>query len=149
MILLTISILALVYWIMGKDVKPLLERVKSVNWRSKMGEIRDKLQPWALKVGRVAARPLVTFYYVMADEKTLTLDRVLIYAAIAYTIVPMDLLPRSVFKLLGVLDDGAAILYVYRKIKDRVTPRIKAAVEDTLNEWFGVEYVVVKRTNNM
>ena len=149
MILLTISILALVYWIMGKDVNPLLERVKSVNWRSKMGEIRDKLQPWALKVGRVAARPLVAFYYVMADEKTSTLDRVLIYAAIAYTIVPMDLLPRSVFKLLGVLDDGAAILYVYRKIKDRVTPRIKAAVEDTLNEWFGVEYVVVKRTNNM
>ncbi len=149
MILLTISILALVYWIMGKDVNPLIERVKSVNWRSKMGEIRDKLQPWALKVGRVAARPLVTFYYVMADEKTSTLDRVLIYAAIAYTIVPMDLLPRSVFKLLGVLDDGAAVLYVYRKIKDRVTPRIKATVEDTLNEWFGVEYVVVKSTNNM
>ena len=149
MILLTISILALAYWIMGKDVNPLLERVKSVNWRSKMGDMRDKLQPWALKVGRVAARPLVTFYYVMADEKTSTLDRVLIYAAIAYTIMPMDLLPRSVFKLLGVLDDGAAVLYVYRKIKDRVTPRIKAAVEDTLNEWFGVEYVVVERTNNV
>lgn len=149
MILLTISILVLVYWIMGKDVKPLLGRVKSVNWRSKMGDMRDKLQSWALKVGRVAARPLVTFYYVMADEKTSTLDRVLIYAAIAYTIMPMDLLPRSVFKLLGVLDDGAAVLYVYRKIKDRVTPRIKATVEDTLNEWFGVEYVVVKRTNNV
>lgn len=129
---------------MGKDVKPLLERVKNVNWRGKINALMDKLRPWALKAGRVATRPLLQFYYVMDDDNTSTLDCVLIYAAIIYTIIPMDFLPRSVFKFLGVLDDGVAMLYVYKKIKDKITPEINAKVEDTLNEWFGVEYELIK-----
>ena len=80
----------------------------------------------------------------MDDENTSTLDRVLIYATIIYTILPMDFLPRAIYKFLGVLDDGVAILYVYKKIKDKITPEINAKVEDTLNEWFGVEYKLVK-----
>ena len=130
--------------IMGKDVKPLLYRVKNVNWRSKINVLMDKFRPWAFKAGRVNTRPLLQFYYVMDDDNTSTLACVLIYAAIIYTIIPMDFLPRSVFKFLGVLDDGVAMLYVYKKIKNRITPEINAKVEDTLNEWFGVEYELVE-----
>lgn len=104
----------------------------------------DKLRPWALKAGRVATRPLLQFYYVMDDENTSTLDRVLIYAAIIYTILPMDFIPSVIYKFLGILDDGVAMLFVYKKIKDKITPEINAKVEDTLNEWFGVEYELVK-----
>lgn len=142
--LITISLLILAYLIMGKDIKPLLERVKNIDWRGKINALMDKLRPWALKAGRVATRPLLQFYYVMDDDNTSTLDRVLIYAAIIYTIIPMDFLPRSVFKFLGILDDGVAILFVYKKIKDKITPEINAKVEDTLNEWFGVEYEPVE-----
>ena len=142
--LITISLLILAYLIMGKDVKPLLERVKDINWRGKINALMDKLSPWALKAGRVATRPLLQFYYVMDDENTSTLDRVLIYAAILYTILPMDFLPRVAYKFLGVLDDGVAMLYVYKKIKNKITPEINAKVEDTLNEWFGVEYELVE-----
>ena len=142
--LIAISILILAYWIMGKDINSLLERAKSVNWRVEYSDMMDKLRPWALRVGRVAARPILQFYYVMTDDKTSTLDRVLIYAAIAYTILPMDLVPRAVYKFLGVLDDGVAVMYVYRKIKGMITPKINAKVEDRLNEWFGVEYRVVE-----
>ena len=142
--LITISLLILVYLIMGKDIKPLLERVKNIDWRGKINALIDKLRPWALKTGRVATRPLLQFYYVMDDENTSTLDRVLIYAAIIYTILPMDLLPSVIYKFLGILDDGVAMLYIYKKIKDKITPEIKAKVEDTLNEWFGVEYELVE-----
>ena len=142
--LITIALLTLIYMIMGKDVSSMLERLKSIDWRAKINSLMDKLRPWALKVGRVTARPMLQFYYVMDDENTSTLDRVLIYAAIIYTIVPTDFLPRSIFKLLGVLDDGVAVLYVYKKIKDKITPAINAKVEDKLNEWFGVEYVMVR-----
>ena len=142
--LITISLLILAYLIMGKDVKPLLERVKDINWRGKINALMDKLSPWALRAGRVATRPLLQFYYVMDDENTSTLDRVLIYAAILYTILPMDFLPRVAYKFLGVLDDGVAMLYVYKKIKNKITPEINAKVEDTLNEWFGVEYELVE-----
>ncbi len=142
--LITISLLILAYLIMGKDIKPLLERVKNIDWRDKINALMDKLRPWALKAGRVATRPLLQFYYVMDDENTSTLDRVLIYAAIVYTILPMDLLPSVIYKFLGILDDGVAMLYVYKKIKNKITPEINAKVEDTLNEWFGVEYELVE-----
>ena len=142
--LITISLLILAYLVMGKDISGLLDKVKNIDWRGKINALMDKLRPWALKAGRVATRPLLQFYYVMDDDNTSTLDRVLIYAAIIYTIIPMDFLPRSVFKFLGVLDDGVAMLYVYKKIKNRITPEINRKVEDTLNEWFGVEYELVE-----
>ena len=142
--LITISLLILAYLIMGKDIKPLLERVKNIDWRGKINVLMDKLRPWALRAGRVATRPLLEFYYVMDDDNTSTLDRVLIYAAIVYTILPMDFIPSVIYKFLGILDDGVAMLYVYKKIKDKITPEINAKVEDTLNEWFGAEYELVE-----
>ena len=138
--LITISLLILAYLIMGKDIKPLLERVKNIDWRGKINALMDKLRPWAVKAGRAATRPLLQFYYVMDDENTSTLDCVLIYAAIIYTISPVSLLPSAVYRFLGVLDEGAALLYVYNKVKDKITPEINAKVEDTLNAWFGSEY---------
>ncbi len=142
--LIAISILILVYMILGKDVSALLQRVKNVDWRGEIRRLMEKLRPWAIKAGRVAARPLLQFYYVMDDNKTSILDRVLIYAAIIYTILPMDFIPSSVYKFLGILDDGVAMLYVYKKIKDKITPEINSKVEDTLNEWFGIEYELIE-----
>lgn len=139
-----ICITVLAYLIMGKDVKSLLEKLKNVDWQGKASSVSDKLKPYALKVGRVAARPLLTFYYVLNDEKTTTLDRVLVYAAIIYTISPVSLIPAAVYHLLGVLDEGAAVLFVYKKIKNNVIPEIRQKVEDTLDEWFGAEYEVVE-----
>ncbi|MBQ2882922.1 MAG: DUF1232 domain-containing protein [Alphaproteobacteria bacterium] len=142
--LIAISIMILAYMIMGKDITPLLNRVRNIDWRGKINAVMEKLRPWASKAGRVATRPLLQFYYVMDDDNTSTLDRVLIYAAIFYTILPMDLIPSVIYKFLGILDDGVAILFVYKKIKDKITPEINAKVEDTLNEWFGVEYEIVR-----
>lgn len=139
-----ICLMILAYWIMGKNIDSLLERVKNIDWHTKVNNLMDKLLPYALKAGRTATRPLLQFYYVMADEKTTTLDRVLIYAAIIYTISPANLIPSSVYRLLGILDEGIAIVYVYNKIKDKITPEINSKVEGTLNEWFGVEYEFVE-----
>ena len=132
---------------MGKDVSALLEKFNNIDWRSKINSLMERLRPWALKVGRVATRPLLQFYYVMDDENTSTLDCVLIYAAIIYTILPLDFLPSVIYKFLGVLDDGVAILYVYNKIKDKITPEINAKVEKALNELFGVDVDVSSKNN--
>ncbi len=142
--LIAISLLILAYMIMGKDITKLLEKVRDIDWRDKITNLMNRLRPWALKAGRVATRPLLQFYYVMDDEKTSTLDRVLIYAAIVYTILPLDFIPSVVYKFLGVLDDGVAMLYVYKKIKDKITPEINRKVDDTLDEWFGVEYEMIE-----
>lgn len=142
--LTVVCIMILAYCIMGKDIRSLLERVKDVDWHEKAEALRDKLKPYSLKVGRIATKPLLQFYYVMTDEQTSTLDRALIYAAIFYTISPISLIPSAVYKLLGVLDEGAAVIYVYRKIKDKITLEIDARVNRTLYDWFGVEYEIVQ-----
>ena len=134
----------LVYCIMGKDIRSLLEKVKDVDWKGKGEELMEKIKPYAQTVGRTAAKPLLQFYYVMVYESTPTLDKVLIYAAIFYTISPVSLIPSSVYKLLGVLDEGAAILYVYKKVKERITPEIELKVESILDEWFGTKYELVE-----
>lgn len=92
--LTVICITLLAYCIMGKDIRSLLERIKEVDWKGKSKELFDKLRPYALKAGRVAARPMLQFYYVMTDEKTPTIDKALVYAAIIYTISPVSLIPR-------------------------------------------------------
>jgi uncharacterized membrane protein YkvA (DUF1232 family) len=56
----------------------------------------------------------------------------------------MDLIPSVIYKFLGILDDGVAMLYVYKKIKDKITPAINLKVEETLNEWFGSEYEIIE-----
>lgn len=144
MMLTIICITILAYCIMGKDIRALLERIKGVDWNEKAKELSDKLRPYALKAGRTAAKPMLQFYYVMTDEHTSTMEKALIYAAIIYTISPVSLIPNAVYKLLGVLDEGAAVLYVYKKIKGKITPEINTKVEKTLGEWFGTEYELIE-----
>lgn len=135
-----ICLTILAYWMLGKDSSALLKRIRKVDWHAKINDLTDSLRPHALKAGRTAARPMLQFYYVMDDDRTSTLDRALIYAALIYVVSPVNLLPSAVYKLLGILDEGVAVLYVYRKIRDRITPEINARVDATLDEWFGVEY---------
>ena len=89
-------------------------------------------------------RPILQSYYVLSSNDTPLLDKVLIYAAIVYTVYPVSLLPATVYKLLGILDEGTARLFVYKRIKSRIIPEINSQVEDVLNDWFGVEYEMVK-----
>ena len=88
-----ICITALAYFIMGKDFSSLLDKVKNIEWREKADELFQKIRPYAKKAGRAAATPILQFWYVLQDDNTSTLDRVLIYAAIIYTIMPMALFP--------------------------------------------------------
>lgn len=139
-----ICITILAYCILGKDIRSLMEKLGDVDWKRKADEVMEWLKPYAIKVGRAAAKPLLQFYYVMTNEKTSTLDRILVYAAILYTISPVSLIPSAVFKVLGMLDEGAAIMFVYRKVKEHITPDIDYKVEEMLNEWFGAEYALIE-----
>ena len=141
--IITLCILLLAYHLIGKPVGRLLERLRNVDWKTQISQLWDKLKTYALQAGRVATKPILTFYYVMQDSETTTLDKALIYGAIAYIMIPADLLPRKVLGLLGILDDAAVIAYVYKKIANKITAEITNKVEDTLDHWFGAEAVVI------
>lgn len=131
---------------LGRPVGHLFGKMTDVNWSEKfsslLGNDCSNLKEYALRVGRIAAKPFVTFFYVVRDEQTTTLEKVLVFAAIAYVLSP-SLVSKRVFRFLGVLDDGIAVAYVFTKIADKVTPEISAKVDATLDAWFGTEAVEV------
>ena len=141
--IITLCILLLAYHLIGKPVGRLLDRLRNVNWKTQFALLWDKLKTYALKAGRVATKPILTFYYVMQDSETTTLEKALIYGAIAYVVIPADFLPRKVLGLLGILDDAAVIAYVYKKISNKITAEITNLVENTLDRWFGAEVIAV------
>ena len=57
--LITLCLIILGYMIVGKDVKPWVERLKSVDWKSKLAALTDKFRESAIKVSRVSVRPLL------------------------------------------------------------------------------------------
>ena len=141
--IITLCILLLAYHLIGKPVGRLLDRLRNVNWKTQFALLWDKLKTYALQAGRVATKPILTFYYVMHQTETTTLEKALIYGAIAYIIIPSDLLPRRTLSILGILDDAAVIAYVYKKISNKITAEITNKVEDTLDRWFGAEAVIL------
>ncbi len=93
-----------------------------MDWRRKNNDLTETIKWYSLRVGRVAAKPVLQFWYVLSDAKTTTTEKALIYGAIVYTVMPASLIPRRLFGLLGVLDEGVAIVYVYKKVKSKITP---------------------------
>ena len=59
--------------------------------------------------------------------------------AILYTVLPFSLIPYKAHKILGLLDEGLAVLYVVKKVQHKITPEINTKVDETLNTWFGPE----------
>jgi uncharacterized membrane protein YkvA (DUF1232 family) len=141
MILIT-CIAIFIAWLQGKDVKSLLEKLKNVDWKKHSNKAWTGIKKYAKKFGRVAATPLLKLWFVLQDPNTTTLEKALIYAAIIYTVSPVSFIPASLYRFLGILDEGAAIFYVVNKVKDKMTPAIENKVKDTLDEWFGPEYSV-------
>ena len=95
------------------------------------------IKEYAKKAGRATTKTLLELYYVMVDPNTPRTDKLLIGAAIAYQILPKDLLPKSKFGLLGFLDNIAVLAFAYQKVKGAVTPEIETKVNATLEKWFG------------
>lgn len=132
-----ICITILAYAIAGKDINEQLAKLKDVDWKSTSTDIFEKIGIYSKKAGRVATKPLLQLYYVLTMGETTTLEKALIIGAILYTIMPFSLIPFSTHKILGMLDEGLAILYVIKKVQHKITPEIEAKVEETLNSWFG------------
>lgn len=131
-----ICITILFYLISGRDVKPLVEKVKNVDWKERSNKIFRFIKRYAMKVGRFTVKPLLMAYYVLTDAETSTTEKAMIYGCLLYVVLPVSLIPRSIFKLLGVMDEAAAVLFVIKKVNDKITPKITAKTEATLDSWF-------------
>ncbi len=134
-----LCLLVLADMVLGRPVGHLVRKLSNVDWSDKfaslVGNGDSNLRDYALRAGRLAVTPVLTFYYVIRYAETSLTEKILIFAAIAYVLSP-SLVPKRLFSVLGMLDDGIAIAYVLNKIADKVTPDITARVNATLDAWF-------------
>lgn len=99
----------------------------------------DKLVIYAKKAGRAGARPLVLLYYVMTDSKTPVKDKVIVFSALAYVLLPTSLISAKRFPVIGLVDEVFSISVAYEKVSKYVTPEIEQKADALLDKWFESE----------
>lgn len=140
--MLIICVLILAYMMVGKNIEPLLEKVKNIDWKERCREAWENIKKFGNTVKREACEKCLQAWYVLDDPKTPMLDKVLIYAAIIYTVSPWSVIPFVKFRVFGALDELAAINFVIKRIGKNITPAIELKAKEKMEEWFGPDYSV-------
>lgn len=101
-------------------------------------QLWNYIKMYAAKGGREVTKTVLELFYVMKSPNTGMLDKTIIGAALAYQLLPEDLMPRDKFGLLGFLDNGVTLAFAYNRVKKLVTPQIENQVSVMLDQWFGM-----------
>ena len=96
----------------------------------------EKIKQVAKKAGIKVVYAALVLYYLAKDGDMPIKDKLKIYGALGYFILPIDMIPDSIIAL-GFTDDFAALAYALYSAARYVTPEIKAKAEKKLEEWFG------------
>lgn len=96
----------------------------------------DGIKSYAIKVGRVAARPVLLLYYVMRSEDTPRKDKLTIFGALAYIILPVDLLNAKRLPIIGWIDEVVSLAVAVQRMQKYITPEMEAKAEAQLDRWF-------------
>jgi len=75
----------------------------------------------------------VAAYYCARDPGTPTQVKAVLFGALAYFILPTDLVP-DILTAFGFVDDAAIITYAYRKVADYVTDAHRRKARTALDE---------------
>ena len=127
-----------------ETIDNIIDKIKEFNIPGKAADIFGKIAAGAKTVGRATTRQLLCLYYTLKEGNLTGSQKAWIYAALAYVLIPGDLLPRRVFYILGLTDDAVALAYVVAKVKDHITPQILQKVDIQLDKWFGYEISMVE-----
>lgn len=103
-----------------------------INYQVLWGRMKD----YALKVGRITARPVLLLYYVMISSDTPWKDKAAIFGALAYLILPIDLLDAKRLPILGWLDEIMSLAVAIQRMSKYITPEIETKVDNILDRWF-------------
>lgn len=99
-------------------------------------QLWEKLKKVAKKAGIKVVYSALLLYYVTRDPSVPTADKMKIYGALGYFILPTDLIPDAIIGL-GFTDDLAALAWAIYMVHGHITPDIQRQAEQKLREWFG------------
>lgn len=98
--------------------------------------LKDKLQEYATKVGRISARPLLLLYFIMVSKDTPKSDKLMILSTISYLIFPVDLISVKRLPIIGWIDEAFSLSVAYQKVSKNITPEIERKTDAMLDKWF-------------
>ena len=90
----------------------------------------------ARKAGRMAARPALLMYQVLKAKDTPRKEKLIILSALSYLVLPIDIIDARRLPIIGWFDEIASLSVAYKKVCNRITPEMRATVEDILDRWF-------------
>lgn len=125
------------------SIDTIIEKIKNLELLDVLKDLSGRIAVAAKQLGRAATGQLFKLYYVLKEGELSSSEKAWIYAALVYVLVPGDLIPRRVFRILGITDDALALGYVIAKVKDKITPQIEQKVAIQLDKWFGYEISMV------
>jgi uncharacterized membrane protein YkvA (DUF1232 family) len=96
----------------------------------------DRIKTYAKKVGRVAARPVLLLYYVMKSDDTPKKDKLTIFGALAYVILPIDLIKAKRIPIIGWVDEVVSLAVAVQRMQKYITPEMERKADETLDRWF-------------
>ena len=114
-----------------------------------IAENREKLRQWysdrqmdqkirtvAKKAGAAVIYPVLLLYNLLNSPQVRTKDKMYIVGALAYFILPADLIPDFLFGI-GFIDDGIAIMTVLKTLSSAITPSILEQTRKMCDDIFG------------
>ena len=111
----------------------------AMNTNIDLRQAGEYLRTAARRSGRATARIMLELYFVLTSPSTSAADRTVILGALAYQILPTDLISVSRRGIFGIVDNAVTLAIAYRKMKRLVTPEIAYRVHGILDQWFGTE----------
>lgn len=101
-----------------------------------MSVLKDKLQEYAMKVGRISARPILLLYFIMVSKETPKSDKLMILSTISYLVFPIDLVSAKRLPVIGWIDEAFSLSVAYQKVSKNITPEIERKTDAMLDKWF-------------
>lgn len=96
----------------------------------------DKIKDVAKKAGVKVIYLALLLYYTATADTTSVAQKAIIYGALGYFILPIDLIPDAL-PVVGFTDDLAALIACAKTVADCITPEIKKQAIEKLKDWFG------------
>lgn len=98
--------------------------------------LMNKLTAVAIKAGIKAVYAVLLLYYALQSPQTSTKDKSIIYGALGYFILPLDLVPDFI-PLAGFGDDLGALLWALSRVLANITDEVREKARLKLRDWFG------------
>lgn len=94
----------------------------------------DKIASAGKKAGAAIIYKALQLYYAATDPKTSWDKKAIIYGALGYLILPIDLIPD--FLPFGYADDAAALAAACEACSASITPSVITRAKNKMSKWF-------------